>query len=195
MSERTMRSTGISTLGLVLIPAAAAFGSEEGAGPGLFTGDLGNIIWTLVTFFAVVFVLGKFAWKPILSALQQREQFIRDSLDQAKKDREQAEARLKEYGEKLDRARTDATGIVEEGRRDAEEVRRKILADAKKESDAVAARAKKEIEIARDDAIKKLHDQTILLATSIAGKMVRRDLGEGDHRELLDEALSEMQGF
>ncbi len=149
----------------------------------------------MITFFAVVFVLGKFAWKPILSALQQREQFIRDSLDQAKKDREQAEARLKEYGEKLDRARTDATGIVEEGRRDAEEVRRKILADAKRESDAVAARAKKEIEIARDDAIKQLHDQTILLATSVAGKMVRRDLGEGDHRELLDEALSEMQGF
>ncbi len=64
------------------------FGSEGAEKTTLFTGDLGNILWSLLTFVAVLVVLGKFAWGPILGALKGREDFIRDSLEQAKKDRE-----------------------------------------------------------------------------------------------------------
>src|SRR3990172_3198914 len=103
-----------------------AVGSEGGEGPSLFTGDLGNVFWSLVTFFAVLVVLGKFAWKPILGALQKREDFIRECLAQAKRDRDEAEKRLKEYSEKIVAARSEATPIVEEGRRDAEVVKRRI---------------------------------------------------------------------
>ena len=80
-------------------------------------------------------------------------------------------------------------------KRDAEEVKKRILAESKIEAQAVAARAKKEIEMARDDAVKQLHDQTILLATSVAGKIVRKELSPGDHQELVDQALTEMGGL
>ncbi len=73
----------------------------------------------------MLFVLGKFAWGPILSGLQARENFIRESLETAKRDRDEAEARLREYEERLATARAEATAIVDEGRRDAEVVKRR----------------------------------------------------------------------
>lgn len=194
-TDRTLRLMPFSVFLLVCSFSTVALGAGASEKPGLFTGDLGNILWTLITFFAVVVVLGKFAWKPILSALQKREAFIRDSLVEAKREREEAKRQHAEHTKQLNRAREEATAIVEEGRRDAEEVRKKILAEVKGETDAAAARAKKEIEMARDDAVKQLHDQTILLATSVAAKIIRKDLGSGDHKELIDEALSEMGGL
>ena len=106
--------------------AAPALASEGGEQPNLFTGDLGNVIWSLATFLVVLGVLGRFAWKPILGALQKREDFIRDSLAHAKRDREESERKLKEYTDKLVTARSEATAIVEEGRRDAEALKRRF---------------------------------------------------------------------
>ena len=75
---------------------------------------------------------------------------------------------------------------------DGEEAKKRLLAEAKSEGDKMVARAKHEIELARDDAVKQLHDQTVILATSIAGKMIHRELTAGDHKKLLDEALAEL---
>ncbi len=69
-------------MALSLLGSTVAMAAEGGEGPSLFTGDLSNIIWSLVTFLVVLIVLGKFAWGPILGALQNREEFIRDSLQQ-----------------------------------------------------------------------------------------------------------------
>ena len=113
----------VSALSLfaILASATTTLGSEGGGEQStLFTGDLGNIVWTLITFFVVLGVLGKFAWGPIMSALQKWEDFIRDSLTQAKREREDAGQQLKEYTEKLVGARAEATAHVEEGRREAE---------------------------------------------------------------------------
>lgn len=182
---------------LAVLSAQPVFASGEAGGHGeaevnLFAGDLGNAIWTLVIFVAVLIVLGKLAWKPVLKGLQKREEFIRDSLADAKQERDEAARLMAEYKLQLEKARQDATAIVDEGRRDADEVRKRIVAESKAESDAVVKRAKKEIELARDDAVKQLHDQAIFLATSVAAKIVKKDLTAGDHRQLVDEALSEM---
>ena len=173
------------------LSAGPVFASGE-AEPSLFAGDWGNAFWTLLIFLLVLAVLRKFVWGPVLKGLQKREAFIRDSLANAKQQNDDAKRTLAEYLEKLEKSRQEATAIVDEGRRDAEEVKKKIMAEAKSEADAVFKRGKKEIEIARDDAVKQLHDQTVMLATSIAGKIVRRQLSPGDQQQLLDEALSEM---
>lgn len=165
---------------------------EEHDRPNLFAGDLGNAIWTLIIFLCVLFVLGKFAWRPILGALQQREQFIHQSLVEAKRDREEAEARLREYVAQLDRAREEATAIVEEGRRDAEVVRRQIHEEARAEADAMIHRARREIAIARDTAIKDLYDLTAEMATEVAGRVIRRQLSAEERRRLVDESIEEL---
>jgi F-type H+-transporting ATPase subunit b len=186
----------LSTLGFavvaVVVSVAPALGAGGGDAPSLFTGDLGNIFWTLLTFVMVIVVLGKFAWKPILGALQQREEFIRDSLAQAKQDRCEAEARLKEYTEKIEASRAEATAIVEEGRRDAEVLKRKLEENARTEASAILQRAKHEIEIATHTAVKELYALSSTLATDVAAKLIQKDLDAQHHERLIQDSIEEV---
>jgi len=194
MIERRWNGIGVAGVTLLSLLAGRALGSEGGGeGPNLFTGDLGNILWSLLTFVAVLVVLGKFAWRPILTALQKREDFIRDSLERAKKDREDAEKRLAEYTQRLTTARTEATAIVEEGRRDADVVRRKIEEQAKAEAQASLDRAKREIGIATETAVKELYTLSAKLATDLASRVIRKELNLQEHERLIAESIDEMQ--
>lgn len=188
----TMRRGIAFLLWGIASPALAASGGGESS---IFAGDLGNAIWTLVIFGLVLFVLGKYAWGPMLDALQQREKFIRESLEQAKADREAAESRLKEYEEKLTAARAEATAIVEEGRRDAEETRRRIEEEARVESDKVVERAKREIGIAQQTAVRQLYATSAELATELAGRVLGREVKAEDHERLIAESLDELGGI
>ena len=180
---------------ILLCAAASPALAAEGGESNIFAGDIGNAVWTLVIFGLVLFVLGKYAWGPLLESLQQRESFIRESLEQAKSDRESAEARLAEYEEKLTAARAEATAIVEDGRRDAEEAKRRIEAKAQKEADKMVARAKREIEIAQQTAVKELYVTSATLATDLAGRVLGREVKAEDHERLIAESLEELGGI
>ncbi|UCE60381.1 MAG: F0F1 ATP synthase subunit B [Phycisphaerales bacterium] len=192
MSARQINWTVVSLLATVLVPLERAVGSEGESGPSLFTGDLGNIIWSLLTFVVVLYVLGKFAWGPILGALQKREDFIRDSLEKAKQDRNEAEVRLREYSEKVIVAKTEAATIVDEGRRGAEDLRRQIEEDAKAEANAMIERARREIGVAKDTAVKELYDVSGRLAVEIASRIIRKEIDVKDHERLINESLEEL---
>ncbi len=190
-----LRKSGLCTAlcAVCLLVAAPAWAATEEGSPNLFAGDLGNAVWTLVIFLGLVFVLGKFAWGPILEGLQQREDFIRNSLEEAKKDRESAEARLHEYEERLKEARAEATAIVEEGRRDAEVLRTRIEEEAREEGEKIRQRSLRDIDIARETAVKELYDVSGKLATDLAARIVSRELGAADHQKLIEDAISEME--
>jgi F-type H+-transporting ATPase subunit b len=193
MTFNRVFTLSVAACGAVLLVVAPALGSEGAEGPSLFTGDLGNILWSLLTFAAVLVVLGKFAWGPILNALQKREDFIRDSLAQAKKDREAAQAELAKHAERLDAARAEASGIVEEGRRDAEVLHRKIEADARREAEEMLARAKREIGVATDTAVKHLYTLSADLATNVASRIIRKEIDAKEHERLIAESIEELQ--
>jgi len=112
-----------------------------------FAGNVGNAIWTLLIFVVVVVVLGKFAWGPVLTLLQQREQFIHKSLSDAKRDRELAEASLKEYMVKLQSAQVEAGRMVDEARRDAERLREELRQKARTEADGIIQSAERQIQL------------------------------------------------
>lgn len=178
---------------MLAMGAGQAFAAAEGGeSPSIFSGDLGNIIWTLITFIAVLFVLGKFAWGPILAALQKREEFIRNSLAEAKKDREEAQAELRKIEERLASARDEAGAIVEQGRRGGEEVKRAAQQEARQEAEAMIERAKREIGLARDTAVKDLYDLTAMLATEAASRVIGKELDAGEHERLIAEAIAEL---
>ena len=181
-----------SVMAGVLGLAAPVMAAEGADSLSLFTGDLGNIFWSLLTFLLVLVVLGKFAWQPILGALQKREDFIRDSLQQAKKDREEAQALLKQYADKIDAARAEATAIVEEGRRDAGAVKVKIEDAAKAEAKAMIERAKREIGLATDTAVKELYTLSANLATGVASRIIGKELSAADHERLISESIAEL---
>ncbi len=186
---------GLVTLVVALVltaaPAVAAEGGHaEGGESNLFAGDIGNALWTVIIFVLVLVVLGKYAWGPILSNLQARENFITESLEKAKRDRNEAEARLKQYEEKLASARAEASAIVDEGRRDADVVKRRIEEDAHKEADRMIERARREIQIATDTATKELYSLSARLATDMATRIVGKELGPQDHERLIADSIA-----
>lgn len=188
----TRLTTGLAFLGAGLLAAPLA-AAEGGATGGPFEGNIGNALWTLIIFAVVVFVLGKFAWKPILAGLQQREQFIRTSLEQAKRDRDEAEARLREYGDKLTAARAEATAIVDEARNDAEAVRRRIEEEGRVEASAIVERARREVTIAAETAKKELFEVSARLATELAGRLLGREVNAADHERLIRDSIDRIE--
>ena len=186
------QKAGIGLLVMAMAPVASVWAAEEGE-VNLFAGDIGNAIWTLVIFLAVILVLGKFAWGPMLSGLQRREQFIRDSLEEAKQDREAAQAQLDEYNEKLDTATAEALKVLEEGRRDAEVVKERIEDKARSEADQMVERAKREIDLAKQTAIKELYETSITLGSDIASRLLEREMNAQDHEDLIAESIDHLK--
>ena len=173
-----------------LLWAAPLAAAEEGGSLSPFAGDIGNALWTLVIFGLVVFILGKFAWGPLLSSLQERENFIADALGAAKRDREEAEARLREYTDRLTAARGEATAIVDESRRDAEVVKRRIEEETHAEAGRILERAKREIGIAKDTALKELYSASAQLSTELASKVLQREINPQDHERLIRDSIA-----
>lgn len=184
--------TALVTLALIGFASPVLAAGGGGGESSIFGGDLGNVLWTLLTFGLTIIVLGKFVWGPLQSMVAKREDFIRDSLEQAKADREAAEARLAEYEEKLAEARAEATALVEEGRRDAEATRIRLEQEARGEAEKMVERAKREISIARETAVAELYEHSGRLATEIAGRIVGRELQTSDHEKLISDAIEEL---
>ena len=189
---KPIRTFAVATGGaLAVLPLLAAEGGEPG---GVFAGDVGNVLWTLGIFGTVVLVLGKFAWKPILNGLQAREAFIRESLEEARRDRAEAELRLKQYEERLNSARAEATAIVEEARRDADVVKRRIEEEAGVEAGLLVERAKREIGIAKETAVKELYSLSAKLTADVAGRILAREITTQDHERLIRESIARLGG-
>ena len=180
----------VACLALTALPIHAA---EEAQALSPFAGNLGNAIWTLAIFVIVVIVLGKFAWGPVLALLQQREEFIHRALADAKRDRDDAEARLKEYSAKLQSARTEAATILEETRRDAERLREEVRQRARTEADNLLANAERQIQLQTSRALEQIRREAVDLSVMIASKIIQRNLSKEDNERLIDDALKQVE--
>lgn len=160
----------------------------EGSG-GVFSGNIGNALWTVLIFLALLLVLGRYAWGPLLQGLQGREQFIRDSLEQARDERDEAHALLAQYEAKLAEARGEVEAILDEARRDAGVVRQREEERAKDEAEKIIARARREIDIATETAVKDLYAKASRLSVVVAEKILQRELKPEDHARLIDDAV------
>lgn len=173
-------------------PALAAEEQGHGGETNIFNADIGNFVATLIIFGLVVYILGKFAWKPLLNVLNEREQSIRHSLEAAREERVEAEQLLADYKAQITKARDEATAIVEEGRRDADVVARRLQEQARQEAEQVLERARREIKLATDVAVRELYDQTAELAVKVAGGILRKEISPEEHRQLVADSLEEM---
>ncbi|MEJ2084797.1 MAG: F0F1 ATP synthase subunit B [Acidobacteriota bacterium] len=186
---------GLATAAMSFVSVAASMATEEMGEFSLFAGDLGNAFWTLLIFILVIVVLGKFAWTPLLNSLQRREEFIRASLEEAKNDRETAQARLEEYEQKLTEARTEASSIIDQAKSEAESLRVRLEQQAREDSESMIDRAKREIDIAKQTAVKELYTTSAELATGIAGKILGRELNPADHDRLIRDSIGEIENL
>jgi len=162
------------------------------AGKALLSPDTGTIIWTLVTFIALLIVLRAVAWKPVLALLAEREKTIRSSLEEARKAREEAEKHMQESRESLKKARQEMAAVIDKGQREAERFRQELMEKAQQDADETRRRGVEEIEREKRAALSEIREAAVDLAVSAAGKIVASSMDEASQRKLATEFLSKM---
>jgi F-type H+-transporting ATPase subunit b len=146
-------------------------------------------IWTLVVFFLLVAVLGKFAWGPIATGLEKREHSIESMIADAKRNQDEAKALLANYETKLAASQEEFRAHIEQGRREGEAVAAKIVADAQAAATRERERSVTEIEQAKNAALGEIAAKSVDVAMGLAGKIVRRQITGEDQKSLLREAV------
>jgi F-type H+-transporting ATPase subunit b len=152
--------------------------------------DLG--IWTLAVFLVLLFVLSKFAWKPMMQGLEQRERTIHAALHEAQQAREEAERLRLKLEEQMRHADEQARRLLDEARRAAERTTAEMTAEAQKKIQAEQERLQREMNLAYERARRDLQAQVVQLSTLVAGKAIRRQLNHDDQRQLVEETLAEL---
>ncbi len=147
------------------------------------------LFWEIISFALLLFILAKFAFPPILKTLEDRERKIKDSLDQAERNRAEAEERLKEYESKLRAAAREAEGILDQAKERAQRALEENEQRLTVEAERIKGEAKREIEHEREKAVREIRGQTADLVLLVAEQVVGRSLTDADHRRLAEEAL------
>ena len=144
----------------------------------LLNPSIGIVFWTTIAFLILLFLLRKFAWKPILTTVNQREQKISESLAAAEKAREEMEKLTATNEQLLQEAREERSKILAE----AKQIKDKMINDAKDhakaEADKIAEANRQEIENQKNAAIAELKDAAANLSLEIAEKVIRKELKE-----------------
>ncbi len=185
-----MKIPGIATLALLAAPAPVL--AQDGGG-GLFAIDPGLSFWTIVIFLLVLFILGKFAWGPILGLMEEREAGIRRSIADAREMREESEKLLEEHRKQLAEARRQAQELVAEGREIGERVRKEAEASAREEAERILERARREIERERDRALETIRAEAVDLALAGAAQLLDQKLDRERDRDLIETYLKKME--
>lgn len=173
-----------------------AYTEEQSSDPfsilkeGLLKTEPGLLIWTAVTFLLLVLVLWKFAWKPITTGLDSRADRIKKDLDEAEQKSKKAQELIDEKIQELDKARKEASDIINRAEKTAKESRQDILDKAKKEADDQVVNAKRQIDEARDRALDEIKQSITNLSIEIAQKMIQKSLSPEDHKSLIEDTIN-----
>jgi len=155
----------------------------------------GLIFWTILTFIALMVILRLVAWKPLLAMLEEREKTIRDSLEQAKQAREEAEKMMAQHREMLAKARHEMAAIIEKAQRDAEQRRADILARAHREAEDKARQFGAELERQKRAAVREIKEQSVDLIVAAASRLVQSSLDDERHKKLVRGYLDDLKAI
>jgi F-type H+-transporting ATPase subunit b len=151
--------------------------------------DPGLFIWTIVTFLVLLALLTKFAWKPLLGALDRRHERIRDSLDEARRANEETQKLRQDAAEILRNAHAEAHAIVSSSRTDGERIREEIKQKARADAAAIVVAAERRIELEKARAREEVRAEAVDLSILIASKLLRRNITVEDDRLLIDDLV------
>lgn len=160
--------------------------------PPWLTPELQVLIWSLAVFFTLLALLWRFAWGPIMQALEEREHRIQKTIDDANAQLKAAQDQIAEYQRKIEKAKDDAAGIIAEGKRGVEKLTVETIAEANKESARMLERAKREIQLARQAAVEELREQVVALTADVTAHVLQREIKPDDHRRFVEEAIEQI---
>ena len=148
-----------------------------------------SLITTIVVFLLFFFAAAYLVWPKIMSGLDERELKIRREIESAEAARAEAAASLKRQETELLEAQRQATAMVAQAKADAEKHATELRVKAEADLLMKREQATKEIKAAKEAAISELNSQAGSLATSIAGRILQREISADDQRDLIDESL------
>jgi F-type H+-transporting ATPase subunit b len=155
--------------------------------------DPGLFIWTIVTFLVLLALLAKFAWRPLLEALDSRQNAIRKSLDDAQQAKVELERIQHESAQIVSKARAEADAIVTRSRDDADRLRGEMKQKAKADADAVVKNAERQIQLETARALLQIRHEAVNLSVMIASKIIQRNLSGEDNARLIEDALKQVE--
>ena len=147
--------------------------------------SLGTILAQMLNFFILVWLLARFAYKPLLAMMTERKERIAKDLEAAEKARVEAEGFKADYAAQIAKARQEAQQIVEKAVQEAEHTTREQIEQEKN-------RARQDIAIERDRAMNSLRNEVVSLSVAMAGKVVAKDMNSETNTKLIEDAIRQL---
>jgi F-type H+-transporting ATPase subunit b len=170
---------------LMILALASEGGSLIDVNPGL-------IFWTAITFTLLLLILKKLAWKPILSALSQREDAIKDSLEKAEKAKEEAQKILQENQASIVKAEEESKKIIEQSRAYADKLKEQLLKDSKEQARKIIEDASSEIDRKKEETFNELKTKVAEIAIQAAEKILSENLNKDSNQKLVNKYIDEI---
>jgi F-type H+-transporting ATPase subunit b len=164
--------------------------AEESDNP--FKGWIDLTLWSIVVFLLLLFVLSKYAWKPMLQGLEKREQSIRGAVEEAQRARDEAQALRDQLQRDMGQAHEKVRQMFDEAHKAGEQARERLVAEARKDIQTERERLHREIDAARDQALQQLMTRSADLAALVASKAIGRQMTIDDHHRLVEEAVADL---
>ena len=157
--------------------------------------DPGLFIWTILTFLILFFVLAKFAWKPLLAALESRENIIKSSLEDAEKAKTELERLNAESEEIIAKARSEAQTIRVEAKSAAEKIKADVMVQAGEDAKKIRDETEKQIQVEKDKAINEIRQEVVNLTMTVAEKVIKKNLSKEDNQSLIEDSIKHLKGY
>jgi F-type H+-transporting ATPase subunit b len=170
---------------LMVLVLAFEGGSLIDVNPGL-------IFWTTITFLLLLLVLKRLAWKPILSALSQRENAIKDSLEKAEKAKVEAQKILQENQASIAKVEEESRKIIEQSRAYANKLKDQMLKESKEQAQKIIEDASSEIERKKEETFNELKVKVAEIAIQAAEKILSENLNRDSNKKLVDKYLDKI---
>ena len=159
----------------------------------LITPEFGLFFWQTIVFLVLIFVMAKFAWKPILGAVNKREESINDALASAEEARKEMQNLKADNEQLLKEARADRDAILKEAREIKEKIITEATEDAQKKADRIVAQAQENIKLEKQAAMTELKNHVATLSIEIAEKVIRKELSSDEKQhQMIDKMLGDV---
>ena len=155
--------------------------------------DPGLYIWTIITFVILVALLAKFAWRPLLEALENRQATIRKSLDDARQAKVELERLHAESAKILAEARSEADAIVARTRSDAEQLREELKQKARSEATTIVKNAERQIELETSRALQQIRHEAVDISVAIASRLLQKNVTREDNERLIEDTFKQLE--
>jgi F-type H+-transporting ATPase subunit b len=154
--------------------------------------DPGLFIWTILTFLVLLALLAKFAWRPLLQALEARQKTIAAALDDARQAREDLERTQQDSARLLADARREADALIGRARADADRFREELKQQAAAQAAAIVTNAERQVQQETARAMAQFRQEAVELSFAIASKILHRTVTPEDHERLVDQVVTEL---